>query len=211
MDKIEKRVVLKAPMERVWRAVSDSKQFGVWFGVELDGPFVAGKPIKGRMQPTQVKKSELTIAPGVPMLVTEGAMTLSASFVLLEIKLEWFKMLKASKRSSSLMFSYLGIAMLLCKEASNFTNGDPRPASLPRLPLMDLNVTGSPVTMSTAPVFVTPAGAAKAFWIPLHCAVPKPAVIQAATAPGPNNAFVPSKEAMLEVLIVPSAATLGRC
>jgi len=54
MDQIEKRVVLKAPVDRVWRAISDAKQFGAWFGVELDGPFVAGKPITGRMRPTQV-------------------------------------------------------------------------------------------------------------------------------------------------------------
>ena len=53
-DRIEKKVVLKAPRERVWRAISDSKQFGTWFGVEFDGPFVAGQRITGRMAPTQV-------------------------------------------------------------------------------------------------------------------------------------------------------------
>ena len=54
MDRIDKTVVLRAPLERVWRAISDSKEFGVWFGVELDGPFVAGKPIVGHIVPTQV-------------------------------------------------------------------------------------------------------------------------------------------------------------
>jgi uncharacterized protein YndB with AHSA1/START domain len=54
MDRIEKQVVLKAPIERVWRAISDANQFGVWFGVELDGAFVVGQRISGRMRPTQV-------------------------------------------------------------------------------------------------------------------------------------------------------------
>lgn len=55
-DRIEKKVMLKAPRDRVWRAISDSKQFGTWFGVEFDGPFVAGQAMKGRMAPTQVDR-----------------------------------------------------------------------------------------------------------------------------------------------------------
>ena len=54
MDHIEKRVLLRAPIDRVWRAISDSQQFGAWFGCELDGPFVAGQRITGRIRPTQV-------------------------------------------------------------------------------------------------------------------------------------------------------------
>ncbi|MBV8759747.1 MAG: SRPBCC family protein [Deltaproteobacteria bacterium] len=54
MDHIEKRVTLRAPLDRVWRAISDAAQFGVWFGCELDGPFVAGQRITGRIRPTQV-------------------------------------------------------------------------------------------------------------------------------------------------------------
>jgi uncharacterized protein YndB with AHSA1/START domain len=53
-DRIEKKVLLRAPRERVWRAISDSKQFGTWFGVEFDGPFVAGQRITGTMRPTKV-------------------------------------------------------------------------------------------------------------------------------------------------------------
>jgi uncharacterized protein YndB with AHSA1/START domain len=53
-DRIEKKIVLRAPRERVWNAISDAKQFGTWFGVEFDGPFVAGKHMAGRMTPTQV-------------------------------------------------------------------------------------------------------------------------------------------------------------
>jgi uncharacterized protein YndB with AHSA1/START domain len=53
-DRIEKQVVLRAPRERVWRAISDAKQFGTWFGVEFDGPFVAGAQMTGRITPTKV-------------------------------------------------------------------------------------------------------------------------------------------------------------
>ena len=53
-DRIEKTVVLKAPRERVWRAISDAKQFGTWFGVEFQGPFVAGAQLVGRITPTKV-------------------------------------------------------------------------------------------------------------------------------------------------------------
>lgn len=53
-DRIEKRVLLRAPIERVWRAVSDSSEFGAWFGVRFDGPFVAGERTVGRITPTTV-------------------------------------------------------------------------------------------------------------------------------------------------------------
>jgi uncharacterized protein YndB with AHSA1/START domain len=48
-DRIEKKVVLRAPIERVWRAISDSRQFGEWFRVQLNDPFVAGKKVKGKI------------------------------------------------------------------------------------------------------------------------------------------------------------------
>ena len=53
-DRIEKKVLLKASRERVWRAISEADQFGRWFGVDFDGPFVAGEPLSGRIVPTQV-------------------------------------------------------------------------------------------------------------------------------------------------------------
>lgn len=53
-DRIQKTIVLKAPLERVWRAIIDSRRFGQWFGVEIDGPFVAGQPASGRIAPTMV-------------------------------------------------------------------------------------------------------------------------------------------------------------
>jgi uncharacterized protein YndB with AHSA1/START domain len=54
MDGIEKRIVLRANLERVWRAISEPAQFGAWFGVALDGPFVAGQEAAGRITPTAV-------------------------------------------------------------------------------------------------------------------------------------------------------------
>jgi uncharacterized protein YndB with AHSA1/START domain len=48
-DRIEKQVLLRASRSRVWRALVDSKQFGAWFGLALDAPFVAGESIKGRI------------------------------------------------------------------------------------------------------------------------------------------------------------------
>lgn len=53
-DRIVKSAVLRAPLARVWAAVSDARQFGQWFGVEFDGPFVAGASLTGRIQPTTV-------------------------------------------------------------------------------------------------------------------------------------------------------------
>jgi uncharacterized protein YndB with AHSA1/START domain len=46
-DRIEKRVTLRAPVSRVWRAITDAEEFGHWFGVKLQGPFNAGQTIRG--------------------------------------------------------------------------------------------------------------------------------------------------------------------
>jgi uncharacterized protein YndB with AHSA1/START domain len=48
-DRIEKRVVLRAPRTRVWRALTNATEFGTWFRVNLDGAFVAGKLTRGKM------------------------------------------------------------------------------------------------------------------------------------------------------------------
>jgi uncharacterized protein YndB with AHSA1/START domain len=48
-DRIEKTVILKAPRSRVWRAITDAKQFGEWFRVNLDGDFKAGGTILGKI------------------------------------------------------------------------------------------------------------------------------------------------------------------
>jgi uncharacterized protein YndB with AHSA1/START domain len=46
---IEKHADLRAPIARVWRALSDSQEFGSWFGVKLDGPFQPGKTAAGHI------------------------------------------------------------------------------------------------------------------------------------------------------------------
>lgn len=46
-DCIEKEVLLRAPVSRVWRALTDTREFGEWFGVKLDGAFVEGQTITG--------------------------------------------------------------------------------------------------------------------------------------------------------------------
>jgi uncharacterized protein YndB with AHSA1/START domain len=51
-DRIEKRIMLQAPLDRVWSAVSDAKQFGSWFGVAFDGPFEEGTRLSGKIVPT---------------------------------------------------------------------------------------------------------------------------------------------------------------
>jgi uncharacterized protein YndB with AHSA1/START domain len=48
-DRIEKRVELKAPVSRVWRALTDHREFGEWFRVKLEGPFVPGEVSRGRI------------------------------------------------------------------------------------------------------------------------------------------------------------------
>jgi uncharacterized protein YndB with AHSA1/START domain len=52
-DRVEKRVLLRAPQERVWRAISDAAEFGRWFGVELDGAFAPGADLTARIKPTE--------------------------------------------------------------------------------------------------------------------------------------------------------------
>jgi uncharacterized protein YndB with AHSA1/START domain len=44
-DRIEKSIEIKAPVSRVWRALTDHKEFGTWFLAKLDRPFVVGKPV----------------------------------------------------------------------------------------------------------------------------------------------------------------------
>jgi uncharacterized protein YndB with AHSA1/START domain len=53
-DRIEKKVLLRAPRARVWRALSDSTQFGEWFGVKFDDPFKVGALVKGVLVGTTV-------------------------------------------------------------------------------------------------------------------------------------------------------------
>lgn len=49
MDKIEQVITLAAPIDRVWRAISGHREFGLWFKVALDQPFAAGEASTGHM------------------------------------------------------------------------------------------------------------------------------------------------------------------
>jgi uncharacterized protein YndB with AHSA1/START domain len=53
-DKIEKKILLHAPRKRVWRALSDSAEFGHWFGMKFNGPFAPGAIMRGVIVPTKV-------------------------------------------------------------------------------------------------------------------------------------------------------------
>lgn len=53
-DRIEKKILLRAPLKRVWRALSDSREFGTWFGVKFDAPFKPGARITGKIVGTSV-------------------------------------------------------------------------------------------------------------------------------------------------------------
>ena len=48
-DRVEKTVELKAPVSRVWRALTDYREFGTWFRVRLDGPFEPGRTVRGQI------------------------------------------------------------------------------------------------------------------------------------------------------------------
>ena len=48
-DRIEKTIALNAPVERVWRALTDHREFGEWFRVALEGPFEKGQVTRGRI------------------------------------------------------------------------------------------------------------------------------------------------------------------
>jgi uncharacterized protein YndB with AHSA1/START domain len=48
-DRIEKRIELKAPVSRVWRALTDYREFGEWFRVKIDSPFKPGEVSRGQV------------------------------------------------------------------------------------------------------------------------------------------------------------------
>lgn len=53
-DRIEKQILLHAPRERIWRALSDSREFEKWFGIRFDAPFVPGAHMRGTIVGTTV-------------------------------------------------------------------------------------------------------------------------------------------------------------
>ena len=72
-DRIEKKILLRAPRKRVWRALTDSTEFGSWFGIKLDGPFAPGTRLHGSIVGTtvdaEVAKAQQKYA-GLPFDIT---------------------------------------------------------------------------------------------------------------------------------------------
>ena len=54
VDRIEKKILLRAPVKRVWRALTDASEFGSWFGVKLEDAFKPGAQARGTIVPTTV-------------------------------------------------------------------------------------------------------------------------------------------------------------
>ena len=48
-DRIEQVIDIRAPVARVWRALTDYREFGSWFRVRLEGPFAAGEVARGQI------------------------------------------------------------------------------------------------------------------------------------------------------------------
>ena len=49
-DRIEKDIVIRAPRAQVWRALTDPREFGSWFGVELkSASFAPGAKVTGKI------------------------------------------------------------------------------------------------------------------------------------------------------------------
>src|SRR2546423_1761729 len=61
-DRIEKRVLLRAPRARVWRALADARAFGEWFGVDLAGSFAPGARLRGRVTHKEYEHVQMEIA-----------------------------------------------------------------------------------------------------------------------------------------------------
>ena len=55
-NRIEKHIDLKAPPSRVWKALTDHKEFGQWFGCVFEGPFVAGQTVRGKLNHTSYEQ-----------------------------------------------------------------------------------------------------------------------------------------------------------
>jgi uncharacterized protein YndB with AHSA1/START domain len=53
-ETIVKKAMLKAPRAKVWKAISDSKAFGTWFGMTIEGPFLEGQTVIGAIATTKV-------------------------------------------------------------------------------------------------------------------------------------------------------------
>jgi uncharacterized protein YndB with AHSA1/START domain len=48
-DRIEREIVMRASRARVWRALTDAREFGKWFRVDMKDAFVVGARALGQM------------------------------------------------------------------------------------------------------------------------------------------------------------------
>jgi uncharacterized protein YndB with AHSA1/START domain len=48
-DRIEKQIEIAGSISRVWRALTDYREFGQWFRVNLEAPFVVGQFTRGQI------------------------------------------------------------------------------------------------------------------------------------------------------------------
>jgi uncharacterized protein YndB with AHSA1/START domain len=48
-DRIEKKITLKAPRARVWRAIADSTEFGAWFQMRFEDVFKPGRTVRAQV------------------------------------------------------------------------------------------------------------------------------------------------------------------
>ncbi|HEX4166629.1 MAG TPA: SRPBCC family protein [Bryobacteraceae bacterium] len=72
-DRIERKILLRASRQRVWRALSDSAEFGSWFGVKFEGPFLADTRVCGVSAPTKTDAAVATAQKkyeGTPFTIT---------------------------------------------------------------------------------------------------------------------------------------------
>jgi len=60
-DRIEKKILLRASRTRVWRALTNSTEFGTWFGMSFDGPFRPGAKMNGVIVGTKVNAEVATL------------------------------------------------------------------------------------------------------------------------------------------------------
>lgn len=60
-DRIEKQLTLDAPRSRVWRALTEVKQFNAWFGVSLVTPFAHGAEVSGQINIRGYEHMTMTI------------------------------------------------------------------------------------------------------------------------------------------------------
>lgn len=82
-NEIRKEITLKAPLGKVWAAISNADEFGQWFGVRFDGAFKAGEKLSGIIVPTAVNDEIAAMQKpyeGTPFNIVVGEITPQTRF-----------------------------------------------------------------------------------------------------------------------------------